>query len=110
MPRCSFFLHALKETAAAGFTTGESLCLPQFDRHHENGKKWASFCQNGYTVTPLAIYYRIYSELRSQSENGIRDRTLVDVSLSQALCQCERLKKAGGRRVGSGRESDPARS
>ena len=59
---CSFFLHDLKETAAAGFTTGESVCLPQFDSHYENAQKRASFCLNGHTVTPLAIYHRIYSE------------------------------------------------
>ena len=29
--------------------------------------------------TLLAIYHRIDSELRSQSENDIRDRTLVDL-------------------------------
>ena len=29
---CLYHLHVLEETTAAEFTTGERLCLPQFDR------------------------------------------------------------------------------
>ena len=44
-------------------------------RHLENTKKRPP----AHAATLLTIYHRVEREKRSQSEDGIRDRTLVDL-------------------------------
>ena len=51
--------------------------LNPFHRHLEN----TSLCYHAHTATLLIIYNRIDSEKRSQSENGIRDRMLVYLTI-----------------------------
>ena len=47
--------------------------LNSLHRHFGSTKKWPP----AHAATLLAIYHRIEREWRSQSEDGIRDRTLV---------------------------------
>ena len=60
-------------------TSRLKLYLNPLHRNFENAKKRPSFCEQGHTGTLLTINHRIDSDYCGQSENGIRDRTLVDL-------------------------------